>query len=534
MFVIGHKNPDTDSICASISYAKLKNELGIKCEARRLGPINEETKFALNYFGFEPPDMLYDARCTIGDISFDKAIEISENDSCNQALNLIAKHNSTLVVTDNHMLKGVISASNLNSVRLMTPTERHKLMSQTTPELISKDFNGSILVNSNNFKNNGHISVFSTHFKEKGDLYKGSILVTDNKDLLDKALKEEPGLVIYSGKKLSKEIISLYKKKDVPLISTELHLEDILRSVNESIPVKLLMKTNIKSFEINDFVNDAAKKAIKTRYRCFPVIDDSMKVCGTVSRYHLYDYERNKLILVDHSSKMQTVNGVDYAEIVEIIDHHHIGDIETDHPINYRNQTYGSTCSIIYEMYKENKVRPTKSIAGLMLSAIISDTLFFESNTTTKLDKKYASELAKIAGVSINSYANKLLAASVNLKHANIKEILERDLKKYKFNSIKLAVGQTNFDKLSDIQLRIDEFKETLSKYQEDKSLDLLVMMFTHVKGEGTYFLFFGNKKEAISEVIDTIIDDNSGFDPYIISRKQQLIPKLSKVLENY
>ncbi len=534
IYVIGHKNPDTDSISSTLAYARLKQRLGINAIPARIGTLNEETKFVTRYFNVEAPNMISDARSRLSDIELDKAVEISEDASCNDAYKLIAEGSSSLAVTEDHILRGVISTSNLIKTRLMSPTERHKLIAKTNVKTVADDVEGEILSYPEGFMNNGHISVFSTHYREKGDLYKGSILITDNKSLLLDALNEGAAMVVYSGDSIYQEIVDSYKNRNVALIKTRLDVEDIIRLVYEAIPVKYLMSKKPVTFKSDEYIEEVAKKVMSTRYRMYPVLDEEGRVLGNVTRYHLLNYEKMKFILVDHSSKAQTINNIDSAEIIEVVDHHHIGDITTTVPINYRNQTCGATSTIIYQMYKENGLVPEKEYAGLMLSAIISDTLKFVSKTCTELDVRSAEELAEIAGVNIDEYADLLLSASVNLENADIKELIERDLKKYELSSMKIAVGQTNYDRISDVQKRLDEFKKSLSKYQEDKGLDLLVMMFTSVKAEGTMFLFFGEKRDAVSSLLETVFDDNSGYDSRIISRKQQLIPKLSKVLEQY
>ncbi|MDD6005463.1 MAG: DHH family phosphoesterase, partial [Firmicutes bacterium] len=227
------------------------------------------------------------------------------------------------------------------------------------------------------------------------------------------------------------------------------------------------------------------------------------------------------------------IDHVDKAEILEIIDHHHIGDVETTKPIYYRNQKCGCTASIVYQLYKENDLEPDKSIAGMMLSAIISDTLYFQSETTTPSDIKIAHKLAQIAEVNLDEYARELLNSSVNLKDGDVNDLIERDLKRYEFGKYRIAVGQTNYSNLEDIQSRIKEFETVMKDKQERNDFDLIVMMFTHVLADGTMFLFYGPLSYLMFDVIQTRFDDNSGYDHNIMSRKQQLIPVLSDLILN-
>lgn len=262
-------------------------------------------------------------------------------------------------------------------------------------------------------------------------------------------------------------------------------------------------------------------------------MDNEGNIVGAVSRYHLLKYEPKKFILVDHSSKMQTINNIDNAEVEEIIDHHHIGNIETSKPIFYRNQKCGCTCSIIAQLYKENGIVPDKAMAGIMLSAIVSDTLNFKSKTTTQFDIKQAEELSKLAEVDLNDYALQMLSASVALKDSTPTQILNRDLKIYEIGKYKIGIGQTNYRNIEDIQKLIPSFKENLEKEQSEKGLDLMIMMFTHVMAEGTMFVYNGPLSYVMNDLIATVFDHTSGYDHEIISRKQQLIPKLSNILKN-
>ena len=527
-YVIGHKNPDTDSIASAMAYADLKNTLGFKATAKRLGPLNEETKFATKFFNVEAPDVMLDARTKLGEIELDKAITIDVNASCNDAYNLIIQSSTrTLFAMNNYKLAGIVSISDLTSIRLMDQQAREDLLSKTTIDIIAHDIGGTIL-NKASFYSNGKVAIYD----DSNINYGGYIVFTNNKDLLNTIVEKNPALVVYSGETVDDESLLLFSKRNVSLIKTRLSIENLIICIYEAIPVSLIMSTKMITYNADDFIDEVSNKIISTRYRCYPVLTSNGTLIGSISRYHLFNYDKNSFILVDHSSLSQTIDNINQANIVEVIDHHHIGDIQTTVPIDYRNKICGCTCSIIYQMYKENNIIPNAKIAGMMLSAIISDTLYFISNTTTVFDIDAANELASIAGVDINSYARQLLSASVNLTNANINELIQRDLKQYELSGSRVAIAQTNYSKMSDIQLRMNEFKEKLSAFQKARNYDLLVMMFTSVKADGAYFLFFGPKSNVMFNVIETKFDDNSGFDTNIISRKQELVPKLSKELQ--
>ncbi len=534
--VIGHKNPDTDSIASSLAYADLKQKLGINAVAGRLGTLNEETKFATRFFNIDAPNVIKDARKTLAEIKMDEPVIINHNASCNDALKKVVQtNNKTLyVVNDNEELEGIISVSDLSSLRLNPKNTRAILFQNTNLDLLVHDLDGELLVRPKVFNNNGIVNVVSISTFDYVDTIENTIFILPvNEELAYKAIDDKAACLIFShGEDLSNELIEKAKNSGVAIIKTDSSIMDIAMNIYEAIPVSSIMSKNLKTYQKDEYVDDVARSIVNTRYRSYPVLDGK-KILGSISRFHLFKYPRKKLILVDHSSKGQSIDNIDSAEIVEIIDHHHIGNIETNKPIYYRNQCCGCTSTIILQMYKENNLLPDKSIAGMMLSAIISDTLNFKSETTRDEDRHAAEQLAEIAGVDLKEYAKMLLESSVNLKDANVKELISRDLKHYEFGKVKIAVGQTNYRNVDDIQYRLKEIQSTMEHEQVNNNYELMIMMFTHVMGEGTMFLFYGPKSYIMKDVVETVFDDHSGFDHNIMSRKQQLIPMLTDMLNS-
>lgn len=526
-YIIGHKNPDTDSIASAMAYAYLKQKLGYNVVAGRLGTLNEETKYATRVFNVEAPQLLKDARLQLKDIEMDHPVFIDPEASCNDAYQkIIHTNNKTLYVTIDNKLKGIVSIGDLASLRLLERIDEENMLSKTTLELLSKDVKGEIVYEAP-FNTNGKLTNLHSY-----DL-KDSITMAYSDQIRPEHLFQKPAVIIISGEEVDNNIISYAKKMKVSIILTKMDIIDVNKMIYASVPVKEIMTSELTSYHIDEYIDDVLPNITNTRFRSYPVINDKDEIVGSISRYHLFHAKKKQYILVDHSSMAQSIDHIKDAEVIEVVDHHHIGDIETSVPIYYRNQRVGCTCTIIYDLYKENKIKPNKQIAGMMLSAIISDTLGFKSKTTTQYDKQAAQALAKIAKVDLDKYINELLSASVSLKTANVKDLIYADLKTYKFGQYKVAVSQTNYSDIEEIQVRLNEFKRVIKEEQESKGYDLMIMMFTHVLASGTMFVYYGSKAKVMESVIQTQFDESSGFDRNIMSRKQQLIPILSELIHN-
>ena len=538
VYIVGHKNPDTDSICSAITYAHLKQLQGVNAIPCRLGPLNEETKFVLNQFGIENPLLLKDARCQLKDIEMDIPTLVHEDCSLKDAWdNMLQMQNKVLCVVDDiGALSGMASISDLVKPRLMQEDEVESLVAKATLDTIARTIGGEVIVDSISYKTNGKVFVVTlSSEKQSGFEFKDAIcILSDGEDKQRQLIDMGTALIIITCNQwVSEDICAYAKEKGCVIIKTSNDTMKVAKTIQESIPVGTLMARDLVVYKDTEYVNDVSKKITNTRYRSYPVLGEHGELVGTISRWHLLNYQRKKFILVDHSSKVQAINFIDDAEIEEIIDHHHIGNIETSRPIYFRNQRCGCTCTIVYQLYKEAGVVPSREMAGLMLSAILSDTLKFKSATTTQMDIDTAYKLAELAGVDLDQYALDMLSASVALKDATPTQILNRDLKTYEIGKYKIGIGQTNYRNMEDIQRILPVFKENMTLERRAKEYDLLIMMFTHVMAEGTMFVFSGKLSHVMADIMKTSFNDRSGYDPDIISRKQQLVPMLSQILKN-
>lgn len=542
IYVTGHKHPDSDSICSAITYADLLNRMGNPAIACRQGPLNEETKFILKRFHQENPLLLTDGRAMLLDINLDSPTIIHRDETVHHAWHLMlqTQNRSLFVVDDNGDLCGICTTSNLANVRIFPEANMEALVSTATCKNIARTIGGNIIYEPKEFHTNGiaHIITLENIDLVRSSAMSGGISILSSGYDKHKILIETGTkcLIITCGIHAAASIIQLARQYNCAVIETPHSTMDTARVVNESYSVEEVMTpaNRIISFCNTEYVEDVAAKMGSSRVRSYPVLDEKGKIVGAVSRWHTRNYNRKKFALVDHSAKNQTINHIDNTEIVAIVDHHHIGDVQTDKPIEYRNHRCGCTCTIIYGLYKENGVEPAPDMCGLMLSAIVSDTLNLKSATTTQEDVDAVHELAEKAGITdVAAYAREMLGASVSLFDATPHEILFRDLKTYEIGRYRFAVGQTNYSHMEDVQKILPVFRENLEKEQAENKLDLMVMLFTDVMGNGSLFVFYGPLSYLLSDIIATRFDEHSGFDPSIISRKQQLMPKLSEILKS-
>ena len=571
IYVTGHKHPDSDSICSAIAFANLLNKTGSTAIACRQGPLNEETKFILRTFHLDNPLLMTDARARLADINLDTPTTIRYDETVHHAWHLMLRtqNRSLYVLDENENLCGICSTSDLSRYRIHEDTDLKDLMATATLDNIARTIGGKVVLRPNEFSTNGQVHIVTLDdLKLVESFIAGSIIIMSegHEKQLNLIRLGVKCLVLTCDEHASDDVKELAKEYGCAIVETPDRTMHTATVITESYSVSQIMTTNLICFKNTEYVEDVATKMNASRVRSYPVLDENGKVVGGVSRYHTRNYKKLRIALVDHSATNQTMNHIDKADIVAIIDHHHIGDIQTDHPIEYRNHRCGCTSTIIYGLYCEKNIVPDPTMdhpieyrnhrcgctstivyglyceknivpdptmAGLMMSAILSDTLNFKSATTTLEDINVAKKLAELAGIDdIDAYAREMLGASVALKDSTPHEILNRDLKNYDIGKYKISIGQTNYSHTEEVQKLLPAFKENMKKEQKDRHLDLLLMLFTDVMGNGSYFVFYGPMSYVITEMIETQIDEHSGYDPNIISRKQQLLPKLSAIIK--
>lgn len=544
--IIGHKNPDTDSICSAIAYAWLKNEIEKKNGGsrhyipRRAGQISSETAFVLNTFNKEVPSYINDVRSQVSDASLDESVSVSKDMSLKNAWKILTeRHLATLpVVNGRNHLEGLITLGDI-AKSFMGVYGSTILSEASTPyQNILETIEGQLLVGDIHQKvTRGKVLIAAANpdlmeeYIEENDI----VILGDRYESQLCAIEMSAScLIICMGAEVSPAILQLAAEKGCAIMTTAYDTFITARLLNQSIPIAhFMVRDNLITFRLDNFVEDIKTIMAKKRHRDFPVLDGEDNFIGMLSRHSLIDMDKKQLILVDHNEKSQAVDGIDDADLLEIIDHHKLGHVETLKPVNFRNQPVGCTSTIIYMLYKENQIDIPKDIAGLMCSAIISDTLLFRSPTCTPLDKRAALALAETAGIDADSYAKDMFNAGSNLKHKSAEDIFYQDFKKFNAGKITFGVGQItsmNQDELDEIKTRMIQYMELAREHHE---VDMVYFMLTNILSEATELLCYGpGAADTAANAFYQTADGPVVQLPGVVSRKKQLIPKLMGELQ--
>lgn len=536
IYVTGHRNPDSDSIIASIAYAAFKQRQGQDAIACCLGEPNAETKYLLQRFGFEEPMLLEDARATLADIEMDEPITIQPDTTVREALKKMNDyHTKTFgVVNEKNQFIGLITKSILSKVAMGDTSYTINLLKETPLGHIVKTIDGHLVHYEENIHFNGKVSIIA--MAQSGlanyDLKDRLVILGNDESVQKQVIEMGAGVVVLVWcKEVSQEVIELAKKHHCAIIISGHGTMNTSRYLYFSPPVSLLMKKDVVRFNSDEFAKDAGKKMMKTRYRSYPVVDHYNRVVGYVSRYHILSYKNKKMILVDHNEYAQSVKGIETAELLEVIDHHRVCDIFTSRPISFRNEIIGSTTSIIASIYMENQMDISKDMAGLMLGAILSDTLKFRSPTTTAKDIGIAKTLAEKAGLDIDTFAAEMFAVSSNISKKSVKELITQDIKAFEIDDNKLMIAQVIVSSVSEVKSIEKAVQSELDQFTKDRNLDLCVVAFTSILQNGSIFYASGDKKDAIFEAFPNSDGEAHSFHEDILSRKNQIVPTLSKAL---
>ena len=539
--VIGHRNPDTDSICSAIAYAELKNRTStLVCEPRRAGKMNQETEFVLKKFGVTPPRMCTDVNPKIRDVDYREMPGIPGSTSLRRAWKIMRDQQiDTLSITSaDNELEGIITVKDLATANMDVFDTAVLAKSRTSYKNILETLNGTMVVgNADAVCTTGHIKIgTATPEMLESSVEKGDIVILSNRyeSQLCAIEKEASLLIICNGAKVGRTIQRIADETGVAIMTTPVDTYAAGKLISQCAPISYYMtRDNILKFTLVTPVADVLRVMAKVRHRYFPILDEDGKYCGMVSRRNVIALRKRRIILVDHNEATQAVEGFDQAEILEIIDHHRIGSLETSGPVYFRNQPVGCTATIIYQMYGEQGVEITPEIAGILCSAILSDTLMFRSPTCTPLDESAARALAKIAGVEVEKLATEMFEAGENLTGKTASEVFLQDFKVFTNGDLRFGVGQGSYVS----EKNRDQAKALLGPYLEEtlksERVDMVFYMFTSVLDQSTDVLYAGKgAEELMAGAFHVEAKDNMYTLPGVISRKKQLIPALISYLQ--
>ena len=527
IYIFGHKNPDTDSVTSAIALSYLKGIKKQKATPYILGEVNNETKFVLSYFKVKKPEYLNDVKLTISDLNYKKNCFLKENNTLNELYEFMEKEDITSVpiCNDNNYFKGLVSLSNLLKIVM----DSNYLKLNTSYDNILKLIKGKEVLKIDNEINGNIVYLFNNNY----NLNNNDIVITDNVSLLNDAFTNKTLLVIYLGKIINNELINIAKKNKVNLITTSKDLLFVSKTITLSNYIKsIINKDNILTIDEGMYVNDFLTILNKYKYNSYPVVNKTNKVLGLLRREDVNFQNKKKVIMVDHNEYSQSVLGIEEADVIEIIDHHKVGNINSSNPINIRNMAVGSTNTILYEIYKEQKVKPPLSIAGLMLSGIISDTLMLNSPTTTSYDKKAVLELSKIAKVDPHEFSKKMFEQAASIKGKTIEELIYNDFKSFNIENRKIGIGQMTVIDYMKVLKDKDKYINVIEKISYEHEYDILAFCITDIINNNTYLLF-NSKSKTIFETIFNVNQMEEGYKlSGIVSRKKQIIPLLMEELK--
>lgn len=534
VYIFGHKKPDTDSVAGAISFAYLKRKLGINAEARILSEVNKETIYALNRFGFEVPKYLNDVKVELKDIKYNKNYYANQNDSIFNVYNTFNEHGITGIplVDDHKKFVGYVSLKEL----------ANELIKGDTNEINAKFMDIVDVLNASSYYKfddfiGGNVLAVALPFAQFSDfinIYEDTILICGRDSIIEDAVKHKARLIIVvANKELTKEEIDLIRFNKVNVIVTPYDTFKTSRLITLANPIKTIKRSSSAvCFGPNDYLTDFVEISNKLKHTNYPIVNSKGYCDGMLRLIDTNLITRKKVILVDHNEPSQSADGLNEADILEIVDHHNIGKISTLLPINFRNMSVGSVNTIIYTLYKENNIEIPSDIAGLMLSGIISDTLLLASPTTTELDRTVAKDLANIAEVDLYKYGKELLKSGVSNDGLTINEIVYKDFKSYVTGEVKFGIGQvftTDFKEYSD---RLNEYVDELNHIADNNDYKVACLFVTDILENNSYLLFNDGAKEYLNDAYE-LSDIKEGEKLMgVISRKKQMVPPIMGVLE--
>ena len=540
VYVSGHRNPDTDSICSAIAYSYLLNATNkYNAVPVRLGEINRETEYVLKRFGVEHPVLLKTVKQKVEDLNYDKVTVFSKDLTLKTAWFLLKQQNlkSAPILDEHGQLLGLLSTSNIIE-GYMDQWDSEVLKKAKTPvENVIDTLEANVIYLNESLKvveGDIHIAAMSGS-EAKKRIHENDVVIVggDRSDDLEELISVKPSLIVLTGSLTADEnVVKKCEEQGISIISTPFNTYQTSQQIVQAIPVEYVMiKGDIKTFSTDDTLDYMKEVMSETRYRGYPVIDLNNRCVGSISRFALLKGLRKKVILVDHNERGQSIPGIEEADILEIVDHHRVADIQTVGPLMFRGEPLGSTATIVTKMFDELDVEKPSHIAGLLLGAVVSDTLLFKSPTCTPVDTKIAKKLAKIAGVDIQEFAMEMFKAGTSLVGKTVDEIFNQDFKKFSFDNLQVGVAQVNSMDIEGFLPYKKDMLDYMNKFAEDNNLEFTLLLLTDIINANSEIFVGGPRPELVEKAFNVQLTECQGTLVGVISRKKQVVPAITAVM---
>ncbi len=540
VYVSGHRNPDTDSICSAIAYSYLLNATNkYNAVPVRLGEINRETEYVLKRFGVEHPVLLKTVKQKVEDLNYDKVTVFSKDLTLKTAWFLLKQQNlkSAPILDEHGQLLGLLSTSNIIE-GYMDQWDSEVLKKAKTPvENVIDTLEANVIYLNESLKvveGDIHIAAMSGS-EAKKRIHENDVVIVggDRRDDLEELISVKPSLIVLTGSLTADEnVVKKCEEQGISIISTPFNTYQTSQQIVQAIPVEYVMiKGDIKTFSTDDTLDYMKEVMSETRYRGYPVIDLNNRCVGSISRFALLKGLRKKVILVDHNERGQSIPGIEEADILEIVDHHRVADIQTVGPLLFRGEPLGSTATIVTKIFDELDVEMPSHIAGLLLGAVVSDTLLFKSPTCTPVDTKIAKKLAKIAGVDIQEFAMEMFKAGTSLVGKTVDEIFNQDFKKFSFDNLQVGVAQVNSMDIEGFLPYKKDMLDYMNKFAEDNNLEFTLLLLTDIINANSEIFVGGPRPELVEKAFNVQLTECQGTLAGVISRKKQVVPAITAVM---
>ena len=540
VYITGHQHPDTDSIASAIAYSFFKRSMGIRAIPCRLGSVNAESAWLLKRFGFEEPMLLTDARVRLSDITLDPPTYIKPDTTIFESLRQMEEQGHTYcgVVDDDMHLLGLVTKGDIAQVGLGDTHHNIDILSKTPLDNFVKTLGGKLIYRDDEMHLNGKVSMIAMAEIAQLDAYQIEdriVILGSNSVAQRHAIERGAGLlIIVWANSVEPDVIELAKAHHCPIIISGHGAMNTSRYIYFAPAASTIMKTSIVTFTDIELAEDVGKKMLRSRFHIYPVINTERKLVGYVARYHIMNCKNKQIILVDHNEFSQSVRAIEKARVLEAIDHHRINDFSTTQPVAFRNEIVGSSATIVSTIFRENQIPIPQNLAGLLLGALLSDTMNFHSPTTTPKDIQTANILAAMADLDIEEFARDMFAVTANTSGKTYSEMINQDMKIYDIKECKLAISQVIVTSTKALREDDQEIQQAVESFAAKKRLDLSVLVFTSIMENGSIIYAGGNRAAWIPEAFPNRENEEHSFQQDLLSRKKQILPKINDIIDKY